>query len=460
MFSRIFIDDFCNFNKFTLDFPTKEDKNPNLNILIGKNGSGKSCFLDALFNIAENNLVSKIDFNVDNTKFNYEIALNDKIIVENPKIHTSKTLSEEEAKKHLWHKIIRLYTGSTQRQIYSNNDNILSFGPDDSKWALLAVFLSGQRIDIDSEEYKLWDKVQKIAIGLNPDADNNINKKISPQIIWVDLADEIEGGEKCIFADDFFDWDMNCPRLCIQNQNGTYRYFWNISDCRRCNPDSDPVPLFEILKHIIELKEDERLVDTGFLYTQETDGEILPSEYLSDGEFGLLSRFALLIIARDIKEKSLILLDEPETHFNEYWKTWFLALVCETLANNPHDVFIATHSAMLITDAKKGELLRLENKKDGIKQLEISLSTYGANIIDIGKTLFQMESDIGERSKKDIEDAIKEGDRKVLNNLLKQVGPGEWRWKIRAKLNQLEKADSCCNYEAKRKSNAKSRRKN
>ena len=39
--------------------------------------------------------------------------------------------------------------------------------------------------------------------------------------------------------------------------------------------------------------------------------------------------------------------------------------------------------------------------------------------------------------------------KQALQNKLKEVGPGEWRWKIRSKINQLEKADSCCNYKNK-----------
>ena len=74
------------------------------------------------------------------------------------------------------------------------------------------------------------------------------------------------------------------------------------------------------------------------------------------------------------------------------------------------------------------------------------IKTYGANIIDIGRTLFQMESDIGERVKNEIKHAMESNDKEKLNTLIKEVGPGEWRWKIRAKLNQLEKADVCCNF--------------
>lgn len=462
MFTSIYINDYCNFRKFRLDIPEKQESDLNLNILIGKNGSGKSCLLDALYCIAKNNLLNKTDKNVDNTKFDYEILLKDKTIIENPKQVSSKYLTDEEIKKHLWHNIIRLYTGSTDRKFDTDyNSRILSIGPEDTKWALLTSFLAGQWTNPTSIEEELWNKVEKIVLGYNPDSEIEDIQQIKPKIIWVDLPEQIEAGSNAIFADDFYDWEMPAPTVNVQLENGNYRYFWSIDQCTKLkgeHPEEDRIFMFDMLNHLLELHEEERLIDTGFLYTQNNE-ELLPSEYLSDGEFALLARFSVLMIARELDKKTLILLDEPETHFNEYWKTWFLQLVCETLKDSKHDIFIATHSAMLLTDAKRNELLRLEAAPDGIRQKDINLLTYGANIVDIGKILFQMESDIGIRAQNDIENIIKGKNIKTgktfrdneewkteLHKLLKQVGPGEWRWRIRSKINQLEKTDLCCNF--------------
>jgi len=89
--------------------------------------------------------------------------------------------------------------------------------------------------------------------------------------------------------------------------------------------------------------------------------------------------------------------------------------------------------------------------------------SFGAYIVDIGKVLFQMESDIGERSKQDLENLLNGIDpethkefknnskyKQALQNKLRNVGPGEWRWRIRSKINQLEKADLCCNFEKRK----------
>ena len=94
---------------------------------------------------------------------------------------------------------------------------------------------------------------------------------------------------------------------------------------------------------------------------------------------------------------------------------------------------------MLITDVKRDELYRFEFVNDKIKSYPVSINTYGANVIDIGQALFDLEADIGERSKKEIEKAINNEDKTTLKKLLKQVGPGEWRWRIRTKLNEIQK---------------------
>lgn len=100
------------------------------------------------------------------------------------------------------------------------------------------------------------------------------------------------------------------------------------------------------------LDDDPRTVEQrkcGFLYELNGKDETFEEQFLSDGENGFMSRYALLfLISKTTNEKFLILLDEPETHFNEHWKRYFLKLLCDVLAKKNADVFVATHSAMLV----------------------------------------------------------------------------------------------------------------
>lgn len=473
MFNELYINDYCNFNTFRMIFPDKKIQDcANLNLIVGKNGSGKSSLLDALFEIGEYNLKDNIQ-QIDNTRFEYKILKDNKIINSNVEIKCSEVLSKEEKSSYLWDAVIRLHTGHTARQYYSHRANIYSLTTNTIKWALLAYIASGiwNHLEKYPEDKLLWEKLQDIIFGKN--------NHIEPQIIWLDIKKEHNYDE----IDKSVIRDIREPDSSMYIGNKVTRYFWNLENPIIIEPFAtsikqdkiNPLPLLATFLNKmdpIKISNDMngKFVDTGFLYTQGESDKLYPDSFLSDGEHGFFTRFALLMLLKEenlnFDKHYLILLDEPETHFNENWKTSFLNLVCKVFEKTNHDIFIATHSAMLVTDAKEDEIHRLENLPSGIIHYPVPIKTYGANIIDISRALFQMESDIGERSKQDIENLINGIDpetekkfkncieyKKALQNKLKEVGPGEWRWKIRSKINQLEKADSCCNFNPKRVEN-------
>lgn len=460
MFDELYINDYCNFNTFRMIFPEKKTKDcANLNLIVGKNGSGKSSLLDALFEIGEYNLKGNIE-RIDNTRFEYKISKENKIISTNMETNSAEVFSKEDRDCYLWDAVIRLHTGHTARQYYSHRTNIYSLTTNTTKWAFLAYIASGiwNHLENCPEDKLLWEKLQDIIFGKN--------NHIEPQIIWLDIKTEHDYDEieKVVIS------DIRKPDSYMYIGNNITRYFWDLKTPISIEPIGtdikqdkiNPLPLLAtFLSKIdpIKISNDMngKYIDTGFLYTQGKSDKLYPDSFLSDGEHGFFTRFALLMLLKEENlnndKKYLILLDEPETHFNENWKTSFLNLICKVFEPSNHDIFIATHSAMLVTDAKEDEIHRLENLPSGIIHYPVPIKTYGTNIIDIGRVLFQMESDIGERVKNEIKQAMESNDKEKLNTLIKEVGPGEWRWKIRAKLNQLEKADMCCNFKQRKVEN-------
>lgn len=448
MFDELYINDYCNFNTFRMVFPEKKTTTEcaNLNLIVGKNGSGKSSLLDALFEIGEYSLKDN-NQQIDNTRFEYKILKDNKIISSNIENEKNEQMQKEERNKYLWDSVIRLHTGHTKRQYYSHRANIYSLTTYTTKWALLAYIASGVWQHKKTEDIVLWDKLQDIIFGEK--------NHIEPKIIWLDIQKK----------KDYYDIsevikDIRKPDNSIYIGNNVTRYFWDLKNPIIIEPlgndirqeKINPLPLLAALLHKLDPIKisndmDGKYIDTGFLYTQGGSDKLYPDSFLSDGEHGFITRFAMLMLLKEENKNNdkhyLILLDEPETHFNENWKTSFLNLICKVFKNTNHDIFIATHSAMLATDAREDEIHRLENLSSGIIHYPVLIKTYGANIIDIGKTLFQMESDIGDRVKNEIQNALNNNDKETLENLLKQVGPGEWRWKIRSKLNQIEKQKTC-----------------
>jgi energy-coupling factor transporter ATP-binding protein EcfA2 len=446
MSREIYINDFANFNKFKIHLDNYNSDKLSLNLLVGKNGSGKSSFLDALFQIAMHNLKGTIDQGQDfNTALTYSVRDEDGILLSNIEEEISRLPEFEYRKKQVWDKVIRFYTGSTSRKNHISTETIFDINTLLSRWIFPSLILSGNFVGNE------WEPVFNIL-------SKNKSKCITPRYVWIKSNLKIESN----FPDDdnmnefeafLKSVSLSKPDITSSIIEGDFIHLFDVNN--REFERSNPLGFYRQITSYHKSYDDLVISDCGFIYTYGNDEEAdkFPDDFLSDGEHALLNRFALISMLQKKDEKYLVLLDEPETHFNEYWKTEFLYLITETLKECKHDIFIATHSAMLVTDAKKDEIHRFENRESGTIVYPTPINTFGVNVVDIGKALFQMESDIGKRSQYEIEDKIKKAFEKnnteELNILLREVGPGEWRWKIRTAIKEIKQSHRCKHFERK-----------
>lgn len=414
--SNINIESLGCLNNFNIYFDEYKENEYNLFVLTGQNGSGKSTFLDALYSIAKSKNISEIS----GVKFDIYSDKN-KIMWGNLKNTTQNTEIQNP-----WDMVIRYYTGNSERQLCLSDEyqsNLyLSLNRENLKWVLAACFLSGVWFSDDNKIIR--DKLDSILFyGKNT---------FEPILVTLKLANY----DKSILE-----------KLPKASNPGTINNIieWDLTSKDILGSTFDVTATLNTL-----LNNKDKIQELHFIYKKSNCTEPLPDETLSDGELGLIRRASILTYLREIKDKKcLVLLDEPETHFNENWKRHFVYLIRKSLEHTKHDVFLASHSSILVTDVKSKELYHFKNICGNSQVNSVEFKTYGSSIIDIGRILFNLEADIGESSKEDIEATIKSNNIGDLEKLLLQVGPGEWRWKIRSKINQLEKADMCCNFKIK-----------
>jgi hypothetical protein len=132
----------------------------------------------------------------------------------------------------------------------------------------------------------------------------------------------------------------------------------------------------------------------------EPDDAIITFDQLSDGEQMLLGRVALLHLVRG-QDGALLLLDEPETHFNDVWKRELIDMIDDVILKETFaQVLVSTHTSLALTDVFKSEivLLRKDPQTGRLYEADEPIETFGATPEDILRDIFEADEIIGRRA--------------------------------------------------------------
>lgn len=143
----------------------------------------------------------------------------------------------------------------------------------------------------------------------------------------------------------------------------------------------------------------------------ETKNILLKS--FSDGEHQFIHTMSICLLLKDCD--SLVLLDEPETHFNPNWRSSFIRMLNESLKNgcinSRHDastcnflkeVLITSHSPFIISDCLPHHVIILRKDKNGKTKADTaaqeSIKTYGSSVNILTAEIFGNDDSIGQRA--------------------------------------------------------------
>lgn len=181
------------------------------------------------------------------------------------------------------------------------------------------------------------------------------------------------------------------------------------------------------------------IADSADLEAEATAPMLLLYDWLSDGEQSFLARMALFALFR--ADNLLILLDEPEVHFNDVWKRQIVQKLDEIMAGYKSHAIITTHSSIALSDVPADDVLVL--RRDGNftsgEEHAPGITTFGADPSDIMVHVFGTLSPNGERSRTFIREEIGKRDTVLeLNELSNFVAPGYWRYRIQLEAQSLQ----------------------
>jgi predicted ATPase len=212
--------------------------------------------------------------------------------------------------------------------------------------------------------------------------------------------------------------------------------------------DTTLVEVFEELRKWQEtgLLEDITLTVKRLNRVKAADGEeddvVVTYDHFSDGEQALLGRMALLFLIRR-QDGTLLLLDEPETHFNDVWKREMIDLIDDAiLKTTAAQVLLATHTSIALSDVFSSEIVRF-SKVDGIPKAEdVAFPTFGADPGRILLHVFGSKDTIGSRAAEFLREKLRKhwttDNRDELEKLVNEIGSGWPRAKLAEILSKLD----------------------
>lgn len=163
---------------------------------------------------------------------------------------------------------------------------------------------------------------------------------------------------------------------------------------------ADGFTAFEIYRTLYELRQQGILKGVEIALQKINLPDVLLYDWLSDGEQEFLGRMALFNLLHD-QDDALVILDEPETHFNDVWKRRIVDIIDDSLRDNANEVVISTHSSIALTDVFETEITLLrKDAEDGTVAVvrQPAINTFGASPNEIMRHIFNAPDTVGQRA--------------------------------------------------------------
>ena len=221
---------------------------------------------------------------------------------------------------------------------------------------------------------------------------------------------------------------------------------------------------------------------TDFFILKKDSEDKLPETRLlkefSDGEHQFIHTMGICMMLKD--RRALLLLDEPETHFNPAWRAKFIKTLKNSIAAsapihnkktttakieiNVHpsidnldyyvqkDILLTSHSPFIISDCLPDNVIVFEKDDRGnitatkVSELDSPFNTYGTSVELILDKLFHYDQSIGDLSNSELESIDFENihskqDMEKIKASLQKLGESIEKDMVLARLNKIKVTD-------------------
>lgn len=165
--------------------------------------------------------------------------------------------------------------------------------------------------------------------------------------------------------------------------------------------------------------------------------QVIEFDDLSDGEAQLIQILSMVWIYKD--SRALFLLDEPETHLNPSWRTYFHSFLEGAVGadNEKIQLFISTHSPFMVSSLKRNNVYQFRRDAKGFIDMSVAQNeTYGASFDVLIKDLFELRSLISQSVIDEIREQLKQGDSHAKQWIEENLGLSAEKAYLIRKLSQ------------------------
>lgn len=158
---------------------------------------------------------------------------------------------------------------------------------------------------------------------------------------------------------------------------------------------------------------------------------------ISDGEHQFVNIIGTLMMM-DQKDV-LFLLDEPETHFNPFWRTKIVTIINNVSSNRNQEFVITTHSPFLLSDCHAYNVFLFEKNNGEVAFEQVDTETYGASFDTILQKVFKIQELVSEKSLAEIRKLQASNDIDKINENIDNYGESIEKFYLYQHIEELKK---------------------
>ncbi|MDA2328238.1 AAA family ATPase [Bacillus cereus] len=165
--------------------------------------------------------------------------------------------------------------------------------------------------------------------------------------------------------------------------------------------------------------------------------DLIPLSFWSSGELSLFLR--LFELSDSVVENSVVLIDEPETHLHPKWIRNYIEILKNIIGKVNCHVIIATHAPLIVSDIPKESIIMLKKEGHKIQQSEVYEETIGLEYEEVLKRIFQVDTNRGvvlKNYESKIMESIEKDDLETVVRLYDQLGDSPTKFDLFLKIKK------------------------